>query len=190
MGTSSDPNGCTLSLLFAVFIVSFGLWFSDGYQSVVMNGPQTTIVKWIRAAQCSKYETPSNDTSVSNLTTADTEMSLWCRHIAVEDEGTILSGNACPQLHVYLPWMTVCSVVLFCCRQPSPEHLVGSQQFDQQRRLVVLHLCNSTSDQSLRTEGRDSCGWSFLHFLHDDFQLRLIYPLVRTLRNWSTTERS
>ncbi|GAU91233.1 hypothetical protein RvY_03533 [Ramazzottius varieornatus] len=91
-GEGSGGGRCTWPLLLAVFTVSFGLWFADGYVSVVMNGPQSLIVRWIRTVHCAKY-TLKNSTLLNNASLQDGEIYLWCRHIAPEDEPTMLSEN-------------------------------------------------------------------------------------------------
>ena len=60
--SSCRNDGLTGNLLFLVFIVTFGTWFSLGYNIVALNGPQLIIVKWIRTIKCSRLD---NQTSVA-----------------------------------------------------------------------------------------------------------------------------
>ena len=101
----------TGSLLFTVLITSFGTWLPLGYATVAMNGPQSIIVNWMRSVQCSKYGGTFGQkfdfNTTLNVTDADLDLWLWCRHIIEEDEPRMLAEN----LHLSSMWAIGAAVV-------------------------------------------------------------------------------
>ncbi|OQV15408.1 Solute carrier family 2, facilitated glucose transporter member 1 [Hypsibius exemplaris] len=94
----SDP--LTFNLILVVFVVSFGTWFSLGYNVVALNSTQTVIVDWIRMVGCGRLEssTPQNHSSPSQNHSSPSQLDLWCHpinafHFTGQDLIELLGAN-------------------------------------------------------------------------------------------------
>lgn len=95
---SAQQQGPTINLVFAVVVITLGTWFVGGFFNIVLNIPQSHVVKWVRRVECSRRHPviPVPATNLDNQDSIILQLSyqLWCGSRTPQEEAFLLRDNA------------------------------------------------------------------------------------------------